>query len=112
MMIPITLVDMQLLIAAVLFLLGCLSIMLGAFILIARGYSRELKTIAAHTARLGHKGIAEEVTSLVSSASSLIDAINQLVKTASGVGVVLILFGLVMIIAAYWIVSRIGSVSI
>jgi hypothetical protein len=111
-MIPITLVDMQLLIAAVLFLLGCLSIMLGAFILIARGYSRELKTIAAHTARLGHKGIAEEVTSLVSSASSLIDAINQLVKTASGVGVILILFGLVMIIAAYWIVSRISPVNI
>jgi hypothetical protein len=112
MMIPITLVDMQLLIAAVLFLLGCLSIMLGAFILIARGYSREIKTIAAHTARLGHKGIAEEATSLVSSASSLIDAINQLVKTASGVGVVLILFGLIMLIAAYWIVSRVSPVAI
>ena len=111
-MIPLTLVDMQLLIAAVLFLLGCLSIMLGAFILIARGYSREIKTIAAHTARLGHKGLAQEVTGLVSSASSLIDAINQLVRTASGVGVVLILFGLLMIVAAYWIVSRINPVAI
>ena len=111
-MIPLTLVDMQLLIAAVLFLLGCLSIILGAFILIARGYSREIKTIATHTVNLGNKGIAEEVTGLVTSASSLIDAVNQLVKTASGVGVVLILFGLAMIVAAYWIVSRISPVTI
>jgi len=63
-MIPMSLLDMQLLIAAVLFILGCLSVMLGVFILMARGYSREIKTIAAHTARLGHKGIAQEVSGL------------------------------------------------
>lgn len=111
-MFPMTLLDMQLLIAAVLFVLGCLSIMLGVFILMARGYSKEIKTIAAHTARLGHKGIAQEVTGLVSSASGLIDAINQLVRTASGVGVFLILGGLIMIVSAYWIISRINPVTV
>jgi hypothetical protein len=107
-MIPMTLYDIQLLIAGVLFFLGCLSILLGAFILIARGYSREIKTIAAHTARLGHKGLSKEVTGLVSSASGLIEALNQLVRTASGVGVFLIFFGMLMIAAAYWIISQIN----
>jgi Trk-type K+ transport system membrane component len=110
-MIPMTFSDMQLLIAAVLFFLGCLSIMLGAFILIARGYSSEIKTIATHTARLGHKGLSKEVTGLVTSASGLIEALNQLVRTASGVGVFLIFFGMLMIAAAYWIISQISPVA-
>jgi hypothetical protein len=108
-MIPLTLVDMQLVIAAVLFFLGCLSILLGVFILMARGYSKEIRTIASHTARLGHKGLANEVTGLVNSASGLIQAINQLVRTASGVGVFLILLGIVMIVGTYWILTNVNT---
>ena len=107
-MFPLTLSEMQLIIAGVLFLLGCLSILLGVFILLTRGYSREVQTIASHTARLGHKGLAEEASSLVESASTLIDAINQLVRTASGVGAFLILLGMLMITATYWILSQIN----
>lgn len=107
-MFPISLFDMQLIIAAVLFLLGCLSILLGVFILLSRGYSREIQTIASHTARLGHKGLTSEVSGLVESASSLIDAINQLVRTASGVGAFLIILGMFMITATYWIISRLA----
>ncbi|NIM92629.1 MAG: hypothetical protein GTO18_02800 [Anaerolineales bacterium] len=109
-MIPLTFSDMQLLIAAVLFVLGCFSVVLGVFILLARGYSREIRSIATHTARLGHKGLSQEVTGLVDSASGLIGAINQLVKTASGVGVFLIILGMVMITASYWILTQIQNI--
>lgn len=108
-MFSLSLVEMQLIIAAVLFVIGCLSTILGVFILLRRGYSKELKSIAAYTARLGHKGLADEVTGLVSSASGLIEAINQLVRTASGVGALLIFLGMLMLAATYWIVAQIET---
>jgi hypothetical protein len=105
-MFPLSLLKVQLIIAGILFLLGFLSILLGVFILLTRGYSSEIQTIASHTARMGQKGIAEEVSGLVESASGLIEAINQLVRTASGVGAFLIMLGILMISATYWIVSK------
>jgi hypothetical protein len=86
-----------------------MSTLIGVFILVARGYSKEIKSIAAYTARLGHKGIADEASGLVSSASGLIDAINQLVRTASGVGAFLIFLGMLMLTATYWIISQIEA---
>jgi hypothetical protein len=112
MMFPLTIVEMQLLIATVLFVLGCLSVLLGVFILISRGYNRELRSIATHTARLGHKGLAQEVSGLVSSASGLIESINALVRTASAVGAFLIFLGMIMLAACYWIISKIDSLPI
>jgi hypothetical protein len=99
--------DAQILIAAAVFLMGSICILLGIFVLISRGYSREVRALATHTARLGQKGLAQEVTGLVNSASELVAAINGLVRTASGVGVFLISFGMVMIVAAYWVLLQI-----
>ncbi len=106
-MVPLTLRDMQIFIAAALFIMGCLCILLGAFVLITRGYSREIRTLAVNTARLGQKGMAQEVAGLVTSASELVSSINQLVRTASGVGVFLVSLGLVMIGASYWMILQI-----
>ncbi len=97
-----TLRDIQILIAATVFLLGCMCFLLGAFVLVTRGYSREVRALAAHTAKLSQKGVAQEITGLVNSASELVGALNQLVRTASGVGVFLILLGLMMIASTYW----------
>jgi hypothetical protein len=107
-MIPFSYQDMQIIIAATVFLLGCLCLVLGAFVLINRGYSKEIRALATHTARLGQKGLAEELGTLVSSTSQLVSAINSLVRTASGIGVFLIMLGLVMIAGAYWIVEQIA----
>lgn len=106
-MVPLTLYDIQLLIAASLFLLGIVCFITGTIILVTRGYSRELRMLAAHTARISQKGLAEEMAGLVSSASELVAAINQLVRTASGIGVFLVLLGLVMIVSSYWMVLQI-----
>lgn len=109
-MIPLTLRDMQIVIAGSVFLLGFLCIMMGAFVLISRGYSREVRALAAHTARLAQKGVAQEVSGLVTSASQLVGAINELVRTASGIGVFLISLGLVMIVSSYWVIEQIPGV--
>ncbi len=106
-MIPLSTMDMQMIIGATAFILGCMCVLLGIFVLMSRGYSREIRALATHSARLGRKGMAEEVTGLVNSASELVGALNSLVKTASGAGLFLIIVGIGMIAASYWIVDQI-----
>lgn len=106
-MIPLSAIDMQMIIGATIFILGCMCVLLGIFVLVSRGYSREIRALATHSARLGRKGMAEEVTGLVNSASELVGALNSLVKTASGAGLFLIILGIGMIAASYWVVEQI-----
>lgn len=107
-MIPLTFNDVQMLIAAALFVLGILGILIGIFVLVSRGQNKEIHTLAAHTARLGRKGISSEVTGLVSSASELLGALNQLVRTATGVGVFLVTFGMSLLAASYWVLMQVS----
>jgi len=107
-MIPLTFSDVQILIAASIFILGFLLVLIGALVLVSRGYSREVRALATHTARLGQKGLAQEVTGLVTSASELVAALNGLVRTASGIGVLLISVGLGLMYAGYWVIQQIS----
>lgn len=106
-MIPLSFTDMQVIVAAVVFLMGCMCLVLGTIVLISRGYSREVRAIATHTAKLGQKGVADDVTGLVHGAAELIASINALVRTASGIGVFLISLGLGLMFAAYWLIQQI-----
>ena len=106
-MIPLSTIDMQMIIATTAYILGCMCVLLGIFVLVSRGYSKEIRALATHSARLGRKGMAEEVTGLVNSASGLVGALNSLVKTASGAGLFLILMGVGMIAASYWVVDQV-----
>jgi hypothetical protein len=106
-MIPLNFSDFQIVIAVAVFILGCMCILLGAFVLIGRGQSSEVKMLAAHTARLAQKGMAEEVTGLVNSASALVASLNDLVRTSNGTGVFLLTLGLMMIGASYWILTQV-----
>lgn len=106
-MLPLSLRDMQLAIAAVTFVLGLVCILLGIIMLLTRGYSREVRALAAHTARLAQKGISHEISGLVTSASQLVEAINELVRTSSGIAVFLILLGMSLLAASYWILMQI-----
>ena len=106
-MIPFTVIDMQIVIGSAVFVLGCMCVLLGIFVLVTRGYSRDIRALASHTARLGQKGMAEEITGLVRSATELVGALSGLVKTASGAGLFLVTLGMVMIASAYWVVTQI-----
>jgi hypothetical protein len=67
----------------------------------------EVRQIAEQTARLAQKGIAEEIAGLVGNASTLVESLNQLVRTAAGVGVLLMIIGLMLMAAAYGLVLQI-----
>ena len=98
--------ELLLIMAFSLFVLGMLTTITGILILTTRVTSKDLRTIANQTSRLAQKGLAEEVAGLVGNASSLLDAMNQLVRTTAGVGVFLTLLGLCLMSAAGWIALK------
>jgi hypothetical protein len=93
--------------AAVLFLLGMISTTSGIVLLVSRTTSQEVRTLAVQTARLAQKGLADQVAGLVGNATNLLDALNEMVKTTSGVGVFLIIAGLVFMVAGSYLVMQI-----
>ena len=111
-MIPLNFSDFQIVIAVAMFIMGCMCILLGAFVLIGRGNSSEIKMLASNTARLAQKGLAEEVTGLVNSASALVASLNDLSRTSNGTGVFLLTLGLMMIGASYWILTQVDWASV
>ena len=101
--------ELLLIMAFSLFVLGMLTSITGILILTTRVTSKDLRTIANQTSRLAQKGLAEEVAGLVGNASSLLDAMNQLVRTTAGVGVFLTILGLCLMCAAGWIALKLYS---
>jgi hypothetical protein len=89
--------------------LGILLLLVGVIILVSRVLGGDVKQIAEQTARLAQKGIAEEIAGLVGNASTLVESLNQLVRTAAGVGVFLIVIGLLLMAAAYGLVIQLQA---
>ncbi len=92
---------------ALIFLLGAASFITGVINLSLRASSSEIHTLAAQTARLAQKGIAEDVAGLVGNATALLDSMNQLVRTTRGVGIMLCLLGMGMMGMATWFALKI-----
>jgi hypothetical protein len=93
--------------AVCLFVMGVICIGSGVFLLVSKVLGEEVKVIAQQTSQLAQKGIAEDISGLVGNASSLIEALNQLARTASGVGIFLVIIGFVQVISAYLITTQI-----
>ena len=91
-----TLREIQLIMATGLFLVGVITFWIGVFLLVFRSAGKDVRTIATQTTRLAQKGIAEEIAGLVGNASALMNAMNELVRTTTGIGVFLTLTGLVL----------------
>jgi PleD family two-component response regulator len=79
----------------------------GVFVLVKKLLGKDLQNISEQTTKLAQKGLTDDITGLVGNARSLIDALNELVKTAAGVGILLLLIGIALIGAAYAIVLQI-----
>lgn len=92
--------------AVALFVLGLIAVAISIFILFKKVMGDEVKAIANQTSKLAQKGIAEDVSGLVGNASALILALNQLVRTSSGVGIFLTILGGIMIGAAYLLINQ------
>lgn len=78
---------------AALFVLGVVMVMIGIAILAKKAFGNEVQALAATTSKLAQKGIADDIAGLVGNASALMNALQEMVKTAGGIGMFLILFG-------------------
>jgi hypothetical protein len=105
-----TLYTILILMASTLFLLGLATFIAGVLILALRAPSRDIQTLATQTTSLAQKGIAEDVAGLVGNASSLLDAMNQLMKTMAGVGIFLTLLGLLLMAGSCWVALQIYQI--
>jgi hypothetical protein len=82
---------------AAIFGLGAIMVLFGLGILAKKAFGTEVQELAATTSKLAQKGIADDISGLVGNASALLNALQEMVKTARGIGVFLILIGGVFI---------------
>lgn len=97
---------------SLLFLLGALMVLTGLIILTKKALGREIQALATTTSKLAQKGIADDIAGLVGNASALMNALKEMVKTAAGIGVFLILTGGLFITGSLWIFLNIDSLSL
>jgi len=95
--------------AGILFVLGLLTSVAGILVLALRVPGPELRGLANQTGRLAQKGLAEDVAGLVGNASTLLEAINQMVRTTAGVGVFLTILGLLLMASGTWLALQVSQ---
>lgn len=100
--------DFQMTMATVLFILGLIVLSISIYILTRQAIGREIQTIAKQTTKLAEKGITENIAGLVGNASALINALHDLSKTNTGIGVFLVFLGLALLTTAYFITRNLG----
>ena len=93
--------------ATVLFVVGLITLGLGIFILAKQAIGKVIQTIAEQTTKLAQKGISEDISGLVGNASSLIAALDQLVRSTAGIGVILILVSFALLGSSYALINQI-----
>ncbi len=92
--------------AILLFVLGLAACAAGMWLMLAREYQQTLKGISAQSNRLHARSLSEiGVGPVLDASARLIDAVNQLIRTAMGIGAFLSLLGAGMCVVAFWILS-------
>jgi len=95
--------DVRLFMGLIFFPAGLLAIVTGLVMLVAHPYRDEAKILAAQSARLGQKGVGDNIAVAAQSATALIDAVNNLIRTSSGNALIVIAVGVLFEVAAYLI---------
>lgn len=107
-MFSMTINDFLLTMATVIMICGVSILGVGVFTMIGKIMGKEMRTIADQTAKLAQKGLSEDVAGLVGNARTLIQVLNEMIKTTAGIGMFLIVLGIGLIAAAYFLVMQIG----
>ena len=105
-MLPFSASDLMMMMAFALLVMAVISLISGILTLVFRISGKEVQTLASQTLRLAQKGVAEEVSGLVGNASALLEALNQLVRTSTGVGVFLILVSLLLFAGSFYLLKQ------
>ena len=93
--------------ASLLGLTGVIALILGLRTMLAHDYQQTLRKLAVQSAQISQKGLGDvAIAPMLDAGARLIDAVNQLVRTAVGIGVFLCISGVAMMVSAYLMVSR------
>lgn len=93
--------DLRLLMGLTFFGLGLVALGAGMLMLILGPYRKEAKVLAAQSARISQKALTDNITLIAQSATELVNAVNNLIRTSSGNAIVLIIVGALFEAAAY-----------
>jgi hypothetical protein len=103
--------NIVLLMIAAIFGLGMFSFIMGIIVLVTKAMGKDVRNLATQTTKLAQKGIAEEITGLVGNASALMTALQQMVKTVTGIGLFLIILGITLMGTSYWLFFKYFEIS-
>ena len=107
-MYEVNLSDLLLTMSASMFLMGLITFSIGVFILVNRATGKDMKLITNQTSQLVGKGIAEDIAGLIGNASTLLQTMADMVRTAAGVGVFLTVTGVVLMGVSLWMILQIA----
>jgi len=92
-------------ISGVIFLLGIICVVISIVILARQAMNKNIRTIAESTAKLAQKGITDGVSGLVGNASMLLNSLNDLTQSNTGIGIFFVFLGLVLLAVAYFLLK-------
>ena len=98
--------DLILVMAVSLMVMAVISLVSGILTLVFRVSGKDIHTLASQTLRLAQKGVTDELAGLVGNASALLEAVNQLVRTSTGIGVFLILVSILLFAGSYFLITQ------
>jgi hypothetical protein len=99
---PTTLRNLQIFMIIGLFILGSITFMIGVAILVTGAWRRDLRSLTYQTTQLAQKGLTEEISGLVGNTSNLLNTLNDMVRTATGIGVFLTVSGGLLMLITCW----------
>ncbi len=96
----------QLVMAALLFVIGIVMIASGLFIILAKEYQETMRALSAQAPKLAGKAASEgTVLAALDGTTRLLGAVTKLIQTAVGVGAFLCLLGLVVCGTAFYMAT-------
>jgi hypothetical protein len=96
--------DLKLIMLIGMFLLGGATFIIGVITLVMGVWGRDLRSVTTQTTRLAQKGMADELSGLVGNASTLLNTINEMIRTSTGVGVFLTISGAIIMVLSCWFI--------
>ena len=101
-----TMPDVQNAMALALFFLGLIACAGGLWTILGRDYQRTLRSVAVQSNRLHAKALTDVgVVPVIEASTRLVQAVNQLIRTAMGVGAFLCLIGIALCLIGYWMIA-------
>jgi hypothetical protein len=84
-------IQIETIMAVSLFVIGFVAALGGIFSILAREYHEAMRGLSAQSTRIAEEAIAEKgIQETIQATANLVAAVNQLVRTATGTGLILL----------------------